>query len=37
MHSITIVTFHHMSTPVTTSYLFSLSALYSHSLMKVAV
>ena len=33
IHSITIFTFHHMSTPVTTPYLL----LYSHSLMKVAV
>ena len=32
-----IHTFHHMSTPVTTPYLYSLSVLYSHSLMKVSV
>ena len=30
IHSISTVTFHHMSTPVTTPYLYSLSVLYSH-------
>ena len=37
MHSITTVTFHYMSKPVTTPYLYSLSVLCSHTLIKVAV